>query len=242
MTDNDLDSGQAVGTTQTTNSGGSKGNGDSSGSIDAAKLQSTIEALTRKLDEVDARSKALQGDKDRGVNQTKDEVKELKRKIAEIEKLKKTGLDEDGAIEEHSFREDIRAVKDQLTKLTSTQTQTAGNGEGSADDVARLFEKYGVPINDPESTPLLGLKGLELKSAVQDLALKRAKQSTLDSSEAGSLQGGPPAPKAGVEKLTEKYQSDLLAIPRGDAGKAQRAALKEQARKDGVPVDRIGVT
>lgn len=240
MTD-ELDSGQSGGTNQDTNSGGSKGNGDSSGSFDAAKLQSTIESLSRKLDEVDARSKALQGDKDRGVSQTKDEVKELKRKIAEIEKLKKNGLDEDGAIEEHSFREDIRAVKEQLSKLTSTQAQVTGNGPSLAEEQAQVFAEYKVDPNDPEAASLLSLKGVELVKEVSKLAIKRAKQSPPDSSEAGSIQGGPPAPKPGVEKLTEQYQKDLLAIPRGEDGRAQRIALKEKARKEGVPVDRIGV-
>lgn len=239
MAENDLDSGQPAGTSSTPTGESSQGKGDSSGSFDAAKLQSTIESLSRKLDEVDARSKALQGDKDRGVNQTKDEVKELKRKIAEIEKLKKSGLDEDGAIEEHSFREEVRSVKDQLSKLTSPQSATAGNGNGLADEAAKVFAEYEISPNDPEATPLLGLQGVELIKAASKLALKRAKSTPPDSSEASSLQGGPPPPKAGVEKLTEDYQNNMRAAPRGKAGDAQRKAIKEKARKDGVPVDSI---
>lgn len=238
MTD-ELDSGQSSGTTQTTESGGSKGSGDSSGSFDAAKLQSTIESLSRKLDEVDARSKALQGDKDRGVAQTKDEVKELKRKIAEIEKLKKAGLDDDGAIEEHTFREDIRAVKDQLSKLTSPQTQTAGNGPSLADEQQKVLADLELNPNDPEVTALFALKGVEFAKEAGKLAVRKAKQSPPDPSEATALQGGSPAPKPGVVQATEEYKKEMLSAPRGRSGDAQRALAKEKARKAGVPVESI---
>jgi DNA repair exonuclease SbcCD ATPase subunit len=235
MAESDLDSDLSAGTSSSPNGGGSQGKGDSSGSFDASKLQSMVEALTRKLDEVDERSKSLQGDKDRGVNQTKDEVKELKRKIAEIEKLKKSGLDEDGAIEEHSFREEIRTVKDQLSKLVSTQVVPTGNGENLVDEVAKVFAEFGLDPNHPEAQSLYSLKGTELIKGVAKLKIK-SQSTSVDSSEATSLQGGSPPVKAGVEKLTEQYQKDMLEN-RGNPPKLK--AIKEKAIKDGVPVESV---
>jgi len=214
MAENEVDGGQSGGTTQNTSSGGSNGQGDSGGSFDAQKLQSTIEALTKKLDEVDARSKALQGDKDRGITKTKEEVSDLKRKIAEIEKLKKTGLDEDGAIEEHSFREDVRSIKDQLSKLGSVQTQVSGKDEGLADDVAKVFADYEVDPNTPETTKFLSLKGSELKAAVADYAFRKTKHTPADSSEASSLQGkGAAGGKMTDAEANSKY-SELKTLYR----------------------------
>ncbi len=231
------DSDLTNGTSSSPNGEGSLGKGDSSGSVDALKLQSTLDALTKKLEEVDARSKALQSEKDRGITKTKSEVDDLKRKIAEIEKLKKSGLDEDGAIEEFSFREEIRSVREQLSKLNQAQPVTAGNSEKLVEEVQGVFNEFGVDPNDPEAVSLLSLQGAELVKAVGKLALKRASK-PVDSSEAPSLSGNPPPP-SGVKELTEKYQKDILATPRGKAGDALRKQLKEQARKNGVPVDSI---
>ena len=72
----------------------------------AAKLQSTLDTLTKKLDEVDTRSRTLQSEKDRGVTKTRKEVEELKRQIAEYERLKGSGLEVDAAVEEVTFRDE----------------------------------------------------------------------------------------------------------------------------------------
>ena len=241
MADNDLDSGQSAGTSASPNADGSQGKGDSSGSFDAAKLQSTIEALTRKLDEVDQRSKALQGDKDRGVDQARKEVSELKRKIAEIEKLKKAGLDEDGAIEEHAFREDIRAVKEQLSKLVPAQVESAGNGANPTDEAARLFKEYGVDANDPAATRFLSLKGDALEAAVAGYAFKQSKVAPPDSSTASSITGSPPPAAPGVEKLTEDYKKEMRASV-GSANAAKRESLKAKYSKLGVDIYNIDFT
>jgi len=237
MTD-DLDSGQSNGTPVSPNAGSSNGNGDSSGSFDARKLQSTIEALTRKLDEVDQRSKALQGDKDRGITKTKSEVDELKRKIAEIEKIKKTGLDDDGAIEEFSFREDVRAIKEQLSKLTSTQAPPAGNGANLAEETAKVFEEYKLDPNDPEAVSLLSLQGVDLVKAVSKLAIKRAQTPTSDSSEASAINGSPAKP-AGVEALTKDYIKSMQAA-RGN--KRLLSQIREDFKKKGVDIYNVDFT
>lgn len=179
MASNDLDSNHTEGTPASPNTGSSAESGDSGGSFDASKLQTTIEALTKRLDEVDSRSKALQGDKDRGITKTKSEVEELKRKFAEIEKLKKTGLDEDAAFHEFSFREEVTSLREQLSKLNSAQPSTAGNGAGAVVDKAKVIAEYGLDGNDPEVIAELISKNLnsplEAENAALKLAYRRAK-------------------------------------------------------------------
>jgi len=82
---------------------------------------------------------------------------------------------------------------------------------------------------------LLELRGTDLVKAVSKLAIKRAKQSTPDSSEAPSLSSGAPKPP-GLSGLTQQYQSDMIAA-RGKPSLLKD--IKEKARKAGVPVDSI---
>src|SRR5687767_14453150 len=155
MTINDVDSGQAAGTAGTPTPPSSSGAGDQQSSFDAAKLESTLEAIAKRLDEVDARSKSLQGDKDRGVNKTKKEVDELKRQIAEIDKLKKTGLTDENAIEEFTFREEVRSLREQLSKLNPVSPQAAGNGASGAVEQAKVISELQLDANSPDVISIL---------------------------------------------------------------------------------------
>lgn len=144
MTDENKDSGQVAGQEGTTTPS-SSANGDKQGSgFDATKLQSTLESLTKRLDEVDARSKSLQGEKDRGVKRTTDEVEKLKKQIAELEKYRKAGWDDDAAFEEMNFREEVRTLREQIANL---QKASAGNG---GVDAAKVVVEYGLDPNDPD--------------------------------------------------------------------------------------------
>jgi hypothetical protein len=230
MAENDLDSGQSQGTSQNTNSGGSAGNGDKQSSFDAAKLQSTLEALGRKLDEVDARSKALQGDKDRDVKSTKKEVQELKRQIAEIEKLKSAGLEPDAAVEEH------RGLREQLNKLNPASNQPAGNGASGADERTRLIEELKLDGNDPKVMQAVRDEADFAKLAARLVTIKATAPPPPDPALAPPMQGSPAAP-ADAKQLIGDYQKEMLAVKRGD--KTTLTQIKEKYRKLGVPVDTI---
>jgi DNA repair exonuclease SbcCD ATPase subunit len=161
MPDNETDSGQTGGTAENTNSTSSAGEGGKQSSFDAQKLQSTLEALAKRLDEVDARSKALQGDKDRGVNKANNEVDVLKKKIAELEKLRKAGYDDDTALEEMSFRDSVQEVKAQIANLKAA---SAGNG---AVDVAKVVESFKLSKDDPNIVAHLAGRAFKSEAEVE---------------------------------------------------------------------------
>jgi len=241
MAENDVDGDQAEGTTQTTNSESSAGAGASNSSFDATKLQSLIEGFGRRIEEIDARTKSLQGDKDRAVVKTKKEVEELKAKIAEYEKLKSKGMEPDDALEEMDFRQTVRQLQDQLSRLGPVQTPPAGTGASATEEAAKVIEQYKLDPNDPAVSKLFSLKGDALRAEAADMALRKLNQAPPDASAASSITGGPPPAQKGVEALTEEYKTKLLAAPRGPAGKAQRTTLRFEYAKKGVPVHEINI-
>lgn len=234
MTDN-LDSGQSTQTPASPNAGGLNGQGDKQSSgFDAAKLQSTIEALTRKLDEVDKRSASLQGDKDRAVTKTAKEVDDLKRKIAEIEKLKGSGLDSDAAIEEFSFREDVRAIKDQLSKLGQAPATPAGNEQSGA-DAAKVVEQYGFTKEDVDAQALARLHGSDPEKLEGELAKLAFKRQRTPPAPDAVVQGAVSRP-ANADQLTQEYKTKMIAA-RGNKALGQQ--IKAEYEKKGVPVHEV---
>lgn len=214
MTD-ELDSDLTNGTPSTPSGGSSSGQGDSGGSFDAKALQASFEALTKRLDEVDARSKALQGEKDRGIKKANDELNELKRRFAEIEKLKKSGMDEDAAFEELGFREEVRSVREQLSKLNPAQPQPAGNGAGKAVDAAEVIKKYELDGNDPEVIAKI-LRGEfkspeEMELAALRIAYGRAKPTPPSPSAIPPLVGSTPSGNSDetVRRLNELQKDPI---------------------------------
>lgn len=173
MTDQNQDSGSADGNDGSPNSSASQSAGDQQSSgFDAVKLQSALEALTKKLDEVDARSRSLQGEKDRGVNKTRKEVEELKRQIGAYEKLKESGLDLDTAVEEIDFRDTVRQLKDQISSLNPPPAQTTGSSSDGADHTAWALQeltKYDLSSNDSAFIEIL--RGTPSRERVKDYIL-----------------------------------------------------------------------
>ena len=92
----------------------------------------------------------------------------------------------------------------------SPQTAT-GTSANAADEAVSVFQEYSVDPNDPEAIPFLELRGADLVKAVSKLAIKRAKQSTPDSSEAPSITGN--APRAVNEDEKIKKLSELQRSP-----------------------------
>lgn len=235
MAVNDMDGDPQAGTPSTPNGGSSDGKGDSGSSFDASALQTSIEALTKRLEEVDARSRALQGDKDRAVTKNKADVDELKRKFAEIEKMKKSGLDEDAAFEELTFRDEVRAVREGLSKLTSAQPQAAGNGKGEAVNMAQVIKNYGLDGTDPEVISVLRQEfqsPIEAENAILKIAYQKAKPNQPSPAAAPAMTGTPSNPDS-VERATVEYIQKIKSA----RGKRQEIkSLQEEYKKKGVDI------
>jgi len=226
MAENDMDSGNAP---ASPNAGSSDSN---SSNADAQKLQAALDNLTSRLEEVDKRTRTLQGDKDRSVSQTKKEVEELKRKFAEVEKLKGRGLNEDEAFEELELREGIRLLKQQLSGNNQAQPQAAGNGEGLTVDKAKTLQEYGLSENDADVAAVLAGKTfsnpLELENAALKIAFKRANKPQPDASAAPVVSGQPVQP-VDAKQLRGNYIKEMEANRGNKAAiKAIQAKYKEQ--------------
>lgn len=230
MTDINKDGDQ--GTAEQPTSQGSNGGG---GSVDAKALQSSLEALTKRLDEVDARSRSLQGDKDKGIKQTRKEVEELKRQIAEIDKLKKSGLDPDDAIEEFTFREEVRGLREQLARLNPASPQPAGTSAGGvATEAQRIAKELQLDMNDKDIADAVS-KG----DTVALFRVAVARQSNPPSPSDAPPPAGGFQRKPSDSELEREYIKAMQAAPRGKAGDEQRRAIKDKYIKAGVNIHDI---
>jgi len=180
--------------------------------------------LKKQIDEASSKRSELKGQEKAILKQLKDECG-----AKSIEEAEQAVYEQREAQSEKDLLRQIAAKV-----LGDSPQNAAGNGSNAADEVSKVFEKYGVSLNDVDAIPLLNLSGARLIDGVASLALKRAKQSS-SPSEAASI-SGTPSGNNDVKELTNQYQKDMLAA-RGDSQKLK--SIKDRARKDGVPVDSI---
>ena len=230
MTEVQMDGGSADGTDTNANGVASGNQSVQQPSFDAAKLQSSIDALIGKVGELEARTNGLQSVKDK----TTSEVSGLKARIAEYEQLKEK-LGPDGAIDQMELRQTLAEIKAQLSG--SVPAQPAGSGASETFNVAQAVEDLQVrqlDANDPDFIKLLK-KGLSKETFNEYIANKTRPQPAATPS--GMVQS--PAtgtPKASPEGLTAEYQTRMISL-RGN--KQAAMALKEEYRQKGVPVDQV---
>ena len=228
MAENDVDSGTTTGTAGTPTGQSSSSGSGSGGSFDAGKLQSLIEGFGKRIDEIDSRTKSLQGDKDRAVVKTKKEVDELKAKIAEYEKLKSKGLAPDEALDEMDFRSTVRQLQDQLGKIGSVPAQSAGNGESGADATAKVLKAAQLDANTPEVIDLIRQYGndpVTLAVKAGELRAEMATRPQPSAAESTSLpSGGAPVGQIDVDRLN-----------------AEMMELSKQPSKNMARIQEIGV-
>ena len=234
MSDTTLDSGNANGGTPAQpNAGGSQTQSDSNGS-NPSQAQSLDLVLSR-LDELDKRTRALQGDKDRGVSQGRKEVEALKAKIAEIEKLTKRGMTQDEAFEYVSERDELleaaRILKSQQS--ASAQPNTVGNGNGAAHDKAKILAEYGLNENDPDVAAALQSES-DVEKAALKVAFKRS-QKQPDPAAAPATSASTTATAQGdLQAQYEKRLSDMRMA--GRPSPIQISDLKAEFRRKGLEV------
>jgi hypothetical protein len=199
---------------------------------DAPPSSQELLEIRKELQLTRSELKGLQGRQDKEQNEIQRFMEDVKAQMAK-------GLSFDEAEQavnksrEASLKDDLLfKMAEKLGVLGDSPQNTAGNGSNAANEVAKVFDKYGISANDPEAVPLLDLRGVDLIDGVASLAIKRAKQTPLDASEASSI-SGKSAPAATPEALKSEYISKMNAA-RGN--RKQIETLKAQYKDKGVDI------
>ena len=240
QTEEDLDSGQDAASEQPSSQKASDGDkrGSSSGQPKQAELGERMERLEKMLS-------SFQSGKDRAIAGTKDELAELKVQFGEVSKLMKSkGLSEDEAFdvlrtskEDAEYRKAILEVRDLLKAGTPVSAQAGGAKVDPS--VAALIEQYPeLDANDPDVVAKVLSLTDPKEAEYQALKMIRARSASPSVSAAATPKGRPTHP-AGADELIKNYQKDMIA----NRGKPEQIrAIKEQAIKNGVPVDSVSFT
>ena len=237
MTENEKDSGSVAEMEGVPNPPISERQNAQHDSDAAAKLQSTLDSLAKKLDEANAHSRTQKSENDRGVAQTRKEVGELKRQIAEYERLKGSGLEVDAAVEEVTFRDEVRALREQLSKLNPAQTEGTGNTGGKADPVAEVIKKANVNANDAGVLDLVREFGNDPMAFAIGLGKYKATLGPPDASAAPTMQNTSVASTEDRESLKRGYVEEMKKA-RGN--RAEGNAVQDKYRKKGLDIEHIG--
>lgn len=194
-------------------------------SIDG-KPQSSQELLELKQGyaRLEKELKGLQSRQDKSTNEVQRFMEDVKGQMA-----KGLSLDEaEQAV--HANRK--AAQKDDLLNqiaaklgIGNSPQNATGTSANAADEAVSVFSEYSVDPNDPEAIPLLELRGTDLVKAVSKLAIKRAKQSTPDSSEAPSITGSAPRAVNEDEKIRKLAELQRSPTKNRDAIKALEKEL-----------------
>jgi hypothetical protein len=239
MAKNELDSGQNQGNAAMPNAAVSDDRGDQQGSGGAEKLLASFDTLTKRLDEIDARTRSLQGDKDRGVKKVSDEISDLKKMLADYDKLREK-LSPDEAIEQIELKQSVQEIRDFITQQrgTSASTQAPGTGDGVAVNAAKAFAEFDLDLKDPRVADALGKTYNTEAEAVaaagrvyRQIQLSPTPTPAQDASVQGSVV------HQNTETLKREYIQKVTAA-RGN--KSLIKALQEQYRNLGVDVGNIG--
>lgn len=215
--------------TQTEGTQGSqpKGSGvsGSGGSFDPAKLQEAFDSLSKRLEEIDQRTRSLQGDKDRAVNKTRAELEAVKKQLAEIDRLKKLGLSEDEAMEEFAYRQS-----------RNQQPQTSVLVGNEAVKVEEVIEEYGLDITNPEVKLAFEKKFKSREEAELTAARLLKPKPTPTQAQAPATPAQSTAPSGDLEKSYKKDLESLLKQFNGRPNPAQISDLKASYRRKGLEV------
>lgn len=167
--------------------------------------------------------------------------------LARLKNLTGQGLTEEQALARISaedadvnWRKNLESKIDGLVAIVGS----AGTQSNNQQVVSDVFSEEGLDLKDPRVAPHL-VKEYKSKDEMELAAARLRKQLAQTPSptaaQGASLQGKPEV-KQGVEELKRSYISEMRATPRGKAGEATRAALREKFKGQGVPVHEIDLT
>lgn len=215
-------------TTSGTEGSQPKGSSESGsvGSFDPAKLQDAFEGLSKKLEEIDQRTRSLQGDKDRAVNKTRAELEAVKKQLAEVDRLKKLGLSEDEAMEEFAYRQS-----------RNQQPQTPAPVGNETVKVDEIIGEYGLNMSNPEVKTAFEGKQFKSREEAELTAARLLKPKPTPTSAQAPAQVAQPVAQSG--DLEKSYKKDLETLMKQFGGRpnpAQISDLKAQYRRKGLEV------
>lgn len=232
MTDETLESNSGSGNAGSPNPSASPaGNGSSTSTFDPQKMPEQLESYVSKAIE-----KALQSTKDKrisGIEKTLDDFKPVMEQVKAL--LTPEQLREFNQIQRDAEFEDL---KRRVYGNTSTSTPAIGNQESAAVDVAKVFGERGLDLKDPQVALVANMKYAspqEAELAAYKLRDRLAATPTHNPAQDVSIVGKSTPPQ-NVDALTKQYQTDMIAA-RGKPDAIRQ--IKEQAMKNGVPVDSV---
>jgi hypothetical protein len=230
MTDNELESGQTNVSRQAPPAGLTQGTGVEQASIDAVKLQGTLETLTKRLDEIEKGYRTFQGERDKGTKDLKREVGELRSVLGDYEKLKAKGLDLDEAVEQIELKQSMAEIKQILSGSLPAKT-IAGSVGGGATESARVVKDLGLDAADPEVVALLGrnLPTVELAIEAGKMLAHKATLPNPTEAQRAALKGSAPT----GARSAEVVEAELVAERRIDPFSKKRKELSKELQEVG---------
>lgn len=201
----------------------------------ADQLLNLLESrFSSKFDNLTKELRGLQSRQDKAENS-------FQERLAKLDQLQGQGLSREQALAKMEAEDaDVSWRKNLETRLEQIASQLGSGGTQTnrQQQVADVFANVGLDPKDPRVAPFL-VKEYQSPEAMELAAYRLHKELTQTptptAAQGASLQSKPES-RADVAELTQKYQNDMLAA-RGKPSELKR--IKEEARKNGVPVDSI---
>lgn len=166
--------------------------------------------------------------------------------MGDVERLEKSGMTRDEAIAkletDQQSEQRWQTFETRLNEIASL-VRSGGNANGQAQMLTEVMSEYRLDPKDPYVASQLQGKRFESRTEAEAWAGRVLRDKVTSNQPNSAQQASSPATslnQVSIEELTRQYQQDMMAVPRGYQGDAQRREIKERARKAGVPVDTIG--
>lgn len=219
--------------------------GDKRGSSSGQSAQTDLE---KKLERLEAMVTSIQSGSnravDRMINSTKDELTNLREQFGTVTKLMKSrGISEDEAFDVLKAQKDDAEYKSAILEvrelLKGGKSIPAQAGEAKIDpSVAEIVKQYELDANDPDVVAKVLTLTDPKEAEFQALKMLHKRSASPSPSGASTVTPKPSHP-ATSDELIKNYQKDMIA----NRGKPEQIrAIKEQAIKNGVPVDSVSFT
>lgn len=195
-----------------------------------SSLQKSVEALTKKLDDVEKQQRGKQGDIDR----LQKDYSGLREAMSAVNQMKARGMTDEDAVSEVEYRQTVKRLADRLEDLTPQSAQPAGRGtSGAAREAQEIVQQLELDSSDPDVVALLGgqyrnLDHLEAEAA--KLKLRKSTKPAPSSSAAPPVVGGGSSSEETTEDLVSRF-NEAKKFPTSPEYKVIKAELEKRGWK-----------